>query len=185
MFCNGTSHLNDWGFLECVGADHPTWHLAGDGYKGDTVEERVRQAADKIGGAGSGGGDADAGLSRGPRVSFGGEDSTLLVPGEDITYCVGARERLVDLHRRTAGIGEHIRDSLPFEGFHKYVSPFARLVVAKTRREFHIRGFGYRRRRSSGGRRGGWGVFGKGTIDLKSRPLLEIARKWEGKSGNG
>ena len=47
---------------------------------------------------------------------------------EDVANGGGARERLVDLHRRAAWVGEDVCDAFAFEGFDEDVGAFSWLV---------------------------------------------------------
>jgi hypothetical protein len=57
---DGARDFHDRGFLESVGANHAARDLASDGDDWDTIEQRVSESTDEVGGAGSGSGDADA-----------------------------------------------------------------------------------------------------------------------------
>lgn len=131
MFGYRSGYLNNWGLLEGVCADHAAGDLAGDGDEGDAVEECIGETADEVGGAGAGGGDADAGEAGGARVALGGEDAALLVAGEDVADNAGARERLVDLHRRATGVGEDVPHPLALQGLNEDVGALAGLVGAE------------------------------------------------------
>ncbi|CAI0446515.1 unnamed protein product [Linum tenue] len=156
--CNLRPFLNNRSLLKCVGSNHAARHLAGNGDEWDTVEERVGEAADEIGGPGAGGGDADARLAGGTSVAFGGENSALLVAGKDVSDGSGASESLVDLHGSTARVGEHIGDSLALESFHEDVGTLPGLVGGKSRdRKRRIYGGDGGRSRSGGFRVGGAG----------------------------
>ena len=178
MLRDGSSYLNNRRFLEGVGADHAAGDLAGDRDDRDAVEERVGEAADEVGGARAGGGDADPGEAGGARVALGGEDAALLVAREDVADGGGARERLVDLHRRAAGVGEDVRHALPLQRLHEDVRALARLVGAKSGNEICGGGCGDCCGGGCGGggigRGGVWGGVGEGACDSES------AGSWRG-----
>ena len=82
MLRDGSRYLDNGRLLERVGADHPARHLAGDGDEWDGVEQRVGEGGDEVGGPGTGGGDADAGLAGGASVALSGKGLALLVAEE-------------------------------------------------------------------------------------------------------
>lgn len=65
---------------------------------------------------------------------------------QDVADGGGARERLVDLHRRAAGVGEDCVDALPFEGLNEDIGPLAGLIRAESGDEIAGHG-GFRQRR--------------------------------------
>lgn len=151
MLCDRSCYLNNRSLLERIGTDHSSRDLAGDGNEGHAVEQRVGEAADEIGGARTGGRNAYTRKARGSSVALGGEDAALLMTRKDVTDDVGAREGLMDLHGRAAGIGEDIGDTLPLKGFYEYVGSFSRFVGSKSRNK-KFRGAG-----GGGGGEGGNG----------------------------
>jgi len=151
VFGDGSGNFHDGGFLEGVGADHPPRDLPGDGHHRHAVHHGVRKAAHEVGGAGAGGGDAHAGEPRRPRVALGREHAALLMAREHVANGRGARERLVDLHRRAARVGEDGGDALALQRLHEDVGTLARLAWLEAREE----GLGGRRRDDDGGWCGG------------------------------
>ena len=147
MLGDGSADFDDWGFLEGVGADHAAGDLAGDGDKGNGVHHGVGEAGDEVGGAGAGGGDADAGEAGGAGKALGGEGAALLVAREDVADHGGARQRLVDLHRRAAGIGEDGGHALALERLDEDVGALAGLAGGGA---------------AAGGGGGGWCGGGRG-----------------------
>lgn len=135
MLSDGSRYLHDWGFLKSVGSDHATGDLACEGDERDAVEHGVGEAADEVGGAGAGRGDADAGTAGGAGVALGGEHAALLVARENVADGGGARESLVDFQRRAAGIGEDVGDALTLESLDEDVGALARLVEGKSGNE--------------------------------------------------
>ena len=59
----------------------------------DGIHHGVHQAGDKVGGAGAGGGAADADFAGGARVAFGGEAGVLFVAHEDVADVADRRAR--------------------------------------------------------------------------------------------
>jgi len=147
--------------LEGVGANHAAGDLTGDGNEGDAVEEGVGQAAHEVGGAGTGGSDADAGEAGGSRIALSGEHTALLVAREHVADGGGARERLVDLHGRATGVGKNVSDALALKRLHEDVGALAGLLEAEAREK----GFG-------GGGFGG-GSIGDSGGDLERTSLGE------------
>lgn len=167
--------------MKRVRADHPPRDLAGDRHERDAVEERVGEPADQVGGAGPRRGDTDAGFAGGASVSLGGEDAALFVAGEDVADDVGAREGLVNLHRRAARVGEDVGDALALEGFDEDVGAFARLVRGKSGRKVCFWRCYYSLGDSG---QGGGGGFGEGACDDAETGFSELMRKRKGEFGN-
>ena len=107
------------GFLERVAADELGVDLAGDGDDRDGIHHGVDEAGDQIGGAGSGGGAADADLAGGARVAFGGEAGVLFVTHQDVPDVVIV-ERVVEGKRDAAGIAEEAIDAFADEAFEQH-----------------------------------------------------------------
>ncbi len=74
----------DVGFLEAVAADQPADDRAGDADQRHGVHPGVGDAGDQVGGAGAGGGQADAGLAGDAGVGVGGVGGGLLVAHQDV-----------------------------------------------------------------------------------------------------
>lgn len=55
--------------------------------------------------------------------------------GENVADYVGAGERLMDLHRRAAGVGEDVRDALALQRLHEDVAAFPWCVGGKAGNE--------------------------------------------------
>lgn len=156
MLRDGSGYLYNGGFLERVGSDHPPGNLAGDGDEGDAVQHCVGETAHQVGRAGAGGGYADTGEARGPRVALGGEDTALLVAGKHVADGWRACQSLVDLQGSAAGVGEHVRHAFPLQSLHQDVGAFAWLIGGEARGE-GLDGGGGGRLCCSGG-----GGFGEG-----------------------
>ena len=84
MLGDGARDLHDGRFLKCVYANHAAGDLAGDCDNGDAVQECVDKATHEVGGAGAGGGYADARKPRGARVALCGKDAAFLMAREDV-----------------------------------------------------------------------------------------------------
>lgn len=150
---DGSGDLDDGRLLEGVGADHAAGDLAGDGDEGDAVKESVSKAADEVGCARAGGGDADAGAARGTSVALGGEDLSLFMAAEDVTDGGGAGEGLVDLHRSAPRVSEDDVNAGALESLHQHVGAFPGLIRRETG-DMWLEG--------DGGAGGGGGVSGVG-----------------------
>ena len=109
------------GFLEGVAADQLARDLAGDGDDRDRIHHGVDQAGDQVGGAGTGGGAADADLAGGPRIALGGEGGVLFVPHQDVPDRVIV-EGVVERQRDAAGISEDALDVFPQQTFEQHLS---------------------------------------------------------------
>ena len=84
MLGDGARDLHDGRFLKCVYANHAAGDLAGDCDNGDAVQECVDKATHEVGGAGAGGGYADAREPRGARVALCSKDAAFLMAREDV-----------------------------------------------------------------------------------------------------
>ena len=67
----------------------------------DRIHHGVHQAGDQVGGAGTGGGAADADFAGGARIAFGREAGVLFVPHQDVADVVIV-ERVVERQRDAA-----------------------------------------------------------------------------------
>ena len=93
--------------------------LPGDGDDRDRIHQGVDQAGDEVGGAGTGGGAADADLAGGARVTFGGEGGVLFVPHQDVADLVIV-QRVVEGQRDAAGIAEDAIDAFADQAFQQH-----------------------------------------------------------------
>jgi hypothetical protein len=110
--------------------------LPRDGDERHRVEERVREPGHEVRRAGAGRRDADAHFARALGVPLRGEHLALLVAAQDVSDPRGGfRERLVYLHRRAAGVGEHAVHALALERLHENIRALPRLVLAEPRLE--------------------------------------------------
>ena len=99
-------------FLEGVGADQMSRHLAGDADQGNRIAERVGERGDGVGRAGTGGDEQDADLAGRARVTFRGMARALLVADEDVAKLVLMEDGVVDREHRAARIAEDHLDAL-------------------------------------------------------------------------
>ena len=99
-------------FLERVVADQMRRHLAGDADDRDRVAQRVGQAGDRIGGAGTGGDQHAADLAGRARIAFRRMHRALLVPHQDVLHLVLREDRVVDRQHRAARITEQMLHAL-------------------------------------------------------------------------
>ena len=104
------------GFLKRVAADEGAVDLAGDGDDRDGIHQRIHQAGDQVGGAGAGGGAADADLAGGAGIAFGGEGGVLFVADQDVAD-VMVIEGIVKGEGDAAGIAEEALDAFPDHAF--------------------------------------------------------------------
>ena len=90
-------------------------HLAGDDDEGDGIHQRVGQAGDRVGGAGTRRHQHDAGLAGRAGIAFRRMDRALLVADQNVDEFVVLEERIVDRQNRAAGIAENVPDALILE----------------------------------------------------------------------
>ena len=120
--------------LERVGADHAPGNLSGDGHHRHGVEEGVGEAGDEVRGTRPRRRDAHPDFACALGVPLRGENLALLVPAQHVPHArLGLCQRLVDLHGRAAGVGEHAVDALALQSLDEDVRPFSRFVVAEAR----------------------------------------------------
>ena len=93
--------------------------LAGDGDDRDRIHHRVHQAGDQVGGAGTGGGAADADFAGGARVAFGGEGGILLVPDQHVADVVVV-QGVIEGQGDAAGIAEDAIHAFPGQTFQQH-----------------------------------------------------------------
>lgn len=118
--------------MERVRTDHSARNLAGDGNKWDAIEQGISEAADKVGGAWAGGGNAHPREARGASVALRCKNSALLVAGKDVADDRGARQSLVNFHGGAARIGEDGVHTKALEGLDEDISAFTRRVGSKS-----------------------------------------------------
>ena len=127
---DAAADFDDRRFLERVGADDLGGHLAGDGDQRNAVELGVGDGGDEVRGAGAAGGHADADLAGAAGDALGGERAALLVAGQDRAQRVAkARERLVQRHAATAGVGENRVDAVVHQRLDQDVGPAGEFVL--------------------------------------------------------
>ena len=102
--------------LEGIVADQVGRHLAGDDDDRDRIAQRVGQAGDRIGGAGTGGDQHAAHLAGRARIALGGMDRALLVADQDVLDHLLLEDGVIDRQHRAARIAEHVLHALIGEG---------------------------------------------------------------------
>ena len=117
VFHHRQGHPVKVSLLESTLADHRLRHLTGDGDQRDRIHVRVGNASDEVGGAGAAGGHADACLAVGTSVALSRKRTTLLVSRQDGANLFRTGQRLVQLHARSARVGEQGVHTLPLQGF--------------------------------------------------------------------
>ena len=98
-------------FLERVGADQRRRHLPGEHDHRNGIEQSVGDPGDRVGRAGAGGDEHDAGLAGRARIAFGGMGRGLLVADEDMLDRRVLEKRVVNRKHRAARIAEHCIDA--------------------------------------------------------------------------
>jgi hypothetical protein len=104
-------------FLKGVGADEMGGHLSGDADERDRIHQRVGEAGDRIGGAGSGGDEQHADLARRARIALGRVRGPLLVSHQNVLHLLLVEKHVVDRKDRAARIAEQNLDALILQGF--------------------------------------------------------------------
>lgn len=135
MLGDRSSYLNDGRFLKRICAYHSARDLACYGDYWNAIEKRVSEAADEVGGAGTGSGDAYAGAAGGASVALGCENTALFVPREYVTDDGGASESLMNFHGCSSRVSEHMGNALAFERFNEDIAAFPGFIGGKSRNE--------------------------------------------------
>ena len=99
-------------FLERVIADEVGRHLTGDADDGNGIHQRVGEAGDGIGGAGTRGDEHAADLAGRARVTFRGVNRALLVAHQDVLQTILLEQLVVDRKHGAAGVAENVVDPL-------------------------------------------------------------------------
>ena len=106
---------DDVGFLERVGADDATRHLAGDDDEGNGVHVGRRDARHRVRGTRARRDNDNAGATRRTRIAVGLVNRSLLVASKDMRDLLAVVERVVDFDRLATGVAEHQIDALGLE----------------------------------------------------------------------
>ena len=107
MFGDGQGHAGDVHLLERVASQQRHRHIAGDRHDRNRVHIRGGDAGDQIGGAGAGGGDANAHLAGGTGIAVGGVRRALFVRGQHMADAVRVFIKfIVQIQHCAAGIAE-------------------------------------------------------------------------------
>ena len=112
--CAGDIHL-----LEDVPAQQAGGHLPGDRHQGDRIHISGGNAGDEVGGAGAGGHDAHAGLSRDPGIARGHMSGILLGPNQGIADPGCRHQRIHNGTDGGAGVAENAFYPFPQEALHQ------------------------------------------------------------------
>ena len=104
-------------FLERVVADEVSRHLSRDAHDRNGIHQRVGQAGDGIGRAGTRGHQHHADLAGGAGIAFGRMDGALLMTNQDVLDPVLLKQRIVNRQHGAARIAEDMLDALVGERF--------------------------------------------------------------------
>ena len=107
------------GFLKRVRADQPGRDLPGDDHQRDRIHERIGNARDGIGRAGTRGDQHDAGLAGGACVPFSRVGGASFVANQNVANAGVVEQGVVNRQHRAAGIAEHEFDALPCQAFNQ------------------------------------------------------------------
>ena len=129
--------------LKAIRADHEGRHLSGQYDKRDRIHQRVGQAGDRIGRAGAGGHQHDAGAAGRTGIALGHVDRALFVAHKDVANVVLLEDLVIDRQHGAAGIAEDHLDALILERLnhhlrtghlprHRLKSPFIPASVTKS-----------------------------------------------------
>ena len=103
----GTRDADRVALLEGVRADQVRGDLAGDADHGDRVQQRIRQARHRIGGAGAGGDEHHAALAGRAGIAFRRMGGPLLMADEDVLDLFLLEDLVIDRQHGSARIAEH------------------------------------------------------------------------------
>ncbi len=95
------------GFLKRVGADQASRHLTGDDHHRDRIHQRIGDAGNRVGRAGTGCDEHDAGFAGRAGIALRRMGRCLFVADEDVADALLFEQRVVDREHRAAGIAEH------------------------------------------------------------------------------
>ena len=109
----------DVGFLEAVAPDQVACDVAGDHDDGHGVHVGGGDAGDEVGGAGPGGGEADAGASGDAGVAVGGVGGGLFVADQDMLDVGVGAQLVVEGEDDAARVSEEDVNALGPEAFHE------------------------------------------------------------------
>ncbi len=102
--------------LEGVVADHEGWNLPRKHHERDRIHQRIDKAGDRVGRAGAGRDQHDAGPAGRASVTFGGVGRALFVAHEDVADLVLLEQLVIDRQNRSARIAEHCVHALVAQG---------------------------------------------------------------------
>jgi len=115
VLADGERHAEDVRLLKRRLADLVLRHLPREGHERHRVHPRIGDARHEVRRARPARHHAPAGPAGASREAVRHEAAALLVPGQDRADLRGLEERVVDLHRRGARIGEDVGHALPFQ----------------------------------------------------------------------
>ena len=104
---DGQGHAGNIDFLETIGADDGSGHVAGNGNQRDGIDVSGGNAGDQVGGTGAGGGDTDADLTGGSCVAVSGVGSALFMGSKDVfQFPLIFVQGIVDIDDLTTGVAK-------------------------------------------------------------------------------
>ena len=104
---DGQGHAGNIDFLETIGADDGSGHVACNGNQRDGIDVSGGNTGDQIGGTGAGGGDTDADLAGGSCVAVGSVGSALFMGGKDVLqFPLILVQGIVDIDDLTTGVAK-------------------------------------------------------------------------------
>ena len=112
VLCAGPGNAGCVGFLERVVADEVRRDLAGQADDRHGVHQRVGQAGDRVGRAGTARYKDDPDTAGRAGIALGRVHGPLLMPHEDVAQRILLEKRIVDRQDGTAGIAEYDIDAL-------------------------------------------------------------------------
>ena len=127
MLGAGTRDARDVAFLESVVADEPCGHLPGENHQRNGIHVGRGNAGDGVGGAGTGGDQANADLAGRAGVAVGGVHRSLLVPDQNM-FEIAFIELIVNIQNCSARIAENDLHLFFFQHFQENLCAF----------EFHV-----------------------------------------------
>ena len=117
----GAGDANSVGLLERVRADHEGRHLTGQNDQRDRVQKRIREAGHRIGGAGAGCHQHNAGLAGGAGIAFGGVHRALLVPHQNVADVILQKDLVINRQHGAAWVSEDHVHTLILQGLDNHL----------------------------------------------------------------
>uniref|UniRef100_A0A7C9ENH6 Uncharacterized protein n=1 Tax=Opuntia streptacantha TaxID=393608 RepID=A0A7C9ENH6_OPUST len=135
MLSNRTSYLNNGGLLKSISTNHTPRNLPSNCNDWDRIKQSISKSRNKVSSTRARGGNTDPHASSGACVALGGENTALLVARENVSDLVRTSQGLMNLHRRTTRVSEHIGHTFSFEGFNQNVATLSGFVGGEPRNE--------------------------------------------------